>query len=137
MLYEIKEENGKFKLFFRKKKGLKFKKSFTHNKREWVEHFVESYLRHCCLHCKERGWVYKIRGSGGIYGGGARHGKGNRGLPHWGNPPAGTVVFCAECRAKYLVEYEDIQVECWTYTNTGQHSVMSTVKRIVFTQSSE
>jgi len=76
MLYEIREEGGKLKLFFQKKNGLKFRKSFVSHKREWVESFAERYLGLCCLRCKERGWVYKTRRSGGVYGGGARHGKG-------------------------------------------------------------
>lgn len=119
MLYQIKEENGKFKLFFSKKTGPKFKKAFPFRlylQGEWVERraqvrqgveqFVERYLRQCCAQCKERGWVYKTRGSGGTHGGGASHGKGNRGGPHWGKPPAGTIVFCPECRARHVIGYE-------------------------------
>lgn len=34
MLYEIREEGSKLKLFFQKKNGLKFKKSFVSHKRE-------------------------------------------------------------------------------------------------------
>jgi len=60
MLYEIKEENGKFNLYFSKKKGLKFKKSF--DELRWAEWFVERYLAHCCISCQQRGWVYKARG---------------------------------------------------------------------------
>lgn len=135
MLYEILEENGKFKLFFKKKKGLKFKKAFAHSKRESIEHFAESYLRHCCLRCKERGWVYKTRGSRGVHGGGTRHGRGNRGLPHWGKPPVGSIVSCPECWANHLVEYEYLQVECWGYGSTERFIDISTVGRIVLTLS--
>ncbi|QDU11373.1 hypothetical protein [Gimesia aquarii] len=101
MLYEIREENGSFKLFVSKKKGLKFKKSFS--KRDSAEWFIKTYLSHCCLICQEQGWVYKTRCSGGLRGGGSKHGRGWNGMPHWGNPPIGTIVACPECRAKHQV----------------------------------
>lgn len=92
MFYEVREENGKFNLYFNKKKGFKFKKSFSD--RDWIETFVERYLWHCCLPCKERGWVYKTRGSGGLCGGGGK-----------GRPPAGSIVRCPECRTEHIVSY--------------------------------
>lgn len=131
MLYEIREVNGKFKLFFHKKNGLKFKKSFVLHKREWVENDAEAYLRLCCLRCKERGWVYKTRGSGGIHGGGASHGKGNRGLPHWGSPATGSQAFCPECRAKHIVGYEDVEFQGIEYSSDGHRIVTYMVPQIV------
>lgn len=119
MLYEIKEVEGKFQLYFRKKAGFKFKKSFPYRRwsgTEWVErrdetrqeieYFVHRYLRHCCVRCREQGWVYKTRSSGGIYGGGASHGNGSRGLPHHGKPAAGSIVVCPECRSRHELAYE-------------------------------
>ncbi|WP_417378365.1 hypothetical protein [Gimesia sp.] len=103
MLYEIREENGWFKLFLRKKNGLKFKKAFSEQRSaEW---FIKSYLTHCCLVCLDRDWVYKTVGSGGLRGGGSMHGRGWNGVPHFGKPPAGTVVACPECRAEHQVSY--------------------------------
>ncbi len=106
MLYEIQEDNGKFKHFFNKKTGLKFKKAFTSTEREAVELFAERYLSHCCFSCKERGWVYKTRGSGGLCGGGARHGKGNRGSQRYGKPASGTILRCPECRTTHQIQYD-------------------------------
>ncbi|PQV65019.1 hypothetical protein B1R32_10226 [Abditibacterium utsteinense] len=99
MLYEIKEENGRFNLYLSKKKGLRFKKSFTElQSAEW---FIERYSAHCCLICQQHGWVYKTRNSGGLHRGGS---KGSR---PWIVPLLNSIVICPECRAEHLVKYEE------------------------------
>ncbi|QEG16863.1 hypothetical protein GmarT_27320 [Gimesia maris] len=103
LLYEIREEDGWFKLFLNKKNGLKFKKAFS--ERRSAEWFVKRYLTHCCL---EQNRVYKTVGSGGLSGGGSMHGRGWNGVPHSGRPPAGTIVVCPECRAKHQVSYNQM-----------------------------
>ena len=98
MLYEIREKNGRFLLFLSKKSGVKYKKSFhDHRSAEW---FVEAYARLCCLACKQKGWLYKTRGTGGMYGGG------NRRNSKMGRACVGSIVFCPECRTEYIVQYE-------------------------------
>jgi hypothetical protein len=99
MLYQVKEENGKFNLYLSKKKGLRFKKSFDEL---WLaKWFIERYLAHCCVSCKQNGWVYKARNSGGLHRGGSR---GDR---PWIVPLVNSVVMCPECRAEHYVQYED------------------------------
>ena len=47
-----------FRLFFRRKNGLKFKKSFrTHEEAKW---HMEAYFRLCCPACLQDGIVQKI-----------------------------------------------------------------------------
>lgn len=99
MLYEIKEENGKFNLYLNKKKGFKFKKSFDGlDEAEW---FIERYLAHSCVSCKAKGWVYKARSSGGLHRGGSR------GHRPWIVPVVDSVVTCPECSAEHYVRYDD------------------------------
>jgi hypothetical protein len=97
VLYEIREEDGKFDLYFRKKKGLKFKKSF--NDLQEAEWYLERYLAHCCISCLQRGWVYKVRKSGGLRKGGSR------GSRPWIVPRVDSTVACPECRAEHRVQY--------------------------------
>ena len=103
MLYEIRERTGKrpFRLFLKKKKGLKFKQSF--HSLEYANWFIETHLRHCCLSCKENGWVYKtqlpkpFRSS--LKGGTKRF------------PVVGVITICPECRTQHRVQHENIQYE--------------------------
>ncbi|CAG0937658.1 hypothetical protein TFLX_06607 [Thermoflexales bacterium] len=129
MLYEIREKNGRFNLFLRKKNGMKFKKSFSD--RQHAERFVKDYLRLCCVVCKQKGLVYKTRGTGGMYGGG------NRRNTARGRAPAGSVVVCPECRAKHLVEYESREVQSWFYDKEGRHSYTATVKDLVLSPTAD
>ncbi len=100
MLYEIREAHGKSKVYFSKKKGLKFKKSFS--QRESAEYFAEEYLCYCCLACRQNGWVYKTQMPEPFRSsvrGGARD-----------FPPVGTVTTCPECRSKHSVQHEDVRI---------------------------
>ena len=99
MLYEIRQQTGKvpFKLYFKKKKGFKFKKSFRSP--EDANWFIESYLRRCCLNCKQNGCVYKTRNTNGSHG---RIRQVAMSLL-----AAGSTVVCPQCRSTYIVQYED------------------------------
>ena len=99
MLYEIREQTGKvpFKLFLKKKKGFKFKKSFY--SLEDANWFIDSYLRRCCSICKQNDWLYKTRSTDGVHG---RIRQMAMGLP-----AAGSTVICPECRSIHTVQYED------------------------------
>ena len=67
--------------------------------------FIELYLRHCCLKCRQRRWIYNNRGSGGLHGGGSNRGPMNR-----GRPPSGSLVLCPECQAKHEIKYDDWRI---------------------------
>jgi rubredoxin len=103
---KITEEKGKFKVFFNKKQGFKFKKSFPSSdgvslriRIKTIEYFIEECLRFCCLACKQNGWVYKtqlpkpLRSS--LKGGGK------------GLPPISTLTTCPECKMEHRVQHED------------------------------
>ncbi len=120
MFYEIREKNGRFLLFLNKKNGFKYKRSFPdHESAEW---YVKAYLPLCCLACKQKGWLYKVRGTGGMYGGG------NRRNSKRGQAQDGSVVSCPECRAKHVVKYKDREVQGWIYYNGGRYFGTDTMK---------
>ena len=123
MFYDIREKDGRFNLFLAKKNGMKFKKSFSNH--DYAVHFVDLYLRLCCLTCKQKGLVYKTRGTGGMYGGG------NRRNTLRGRAPVGSVVVCPECRATHLVEYERREFQGWSYDNKGRHRYTGTSQDLV------
>ena len=103
MLYEIREEEGKrpFKLFFKKKKGLKFKKAFV--SQQVAEWFIDNYLRHACLCCKQRGWVYKVQLPETFRG---RLNSGRRRYP-----PTGIIAICPECKSPHQVQHESVRCD--------------------------
>lgn len=119
MLYEVREANGRIKLFFSKKKGFKFKKQWEKRffDRGSVDCFVQEYLGHCCLACKQKGWVYKTRLPkplrSSLKGGGK------------GVPPLGTLTTCPECGTQHRVQHEDVAIPQFDgSTSTWQRVVL-------------
>lgn len=116
MMYEIREDKSKlpFKLFFRKKKGFKFKKAF--NSQQATEWFIDDYLRRCCLNCKQQGWVYKTQLPKPF----------RSGLKSGANalPPIGTWAICPECKAKHQVQYADVQYESSGHVYTAKRVIL-------------
>ena len=104
MLYEVREANGKVKLLFSKKKGLKFKKQWEKRffDRGSVDYFVEEYLCHCCLACRQKGWVYKTRLPKSLRSSLRGGGK--------GVPPVDTLTSCPECQTRHRVQHEDYEI---------------------------
>lgn len=97
MLYQIYKNNNRYQLFLAKKTGFTFKKSFSHL--DGIDWFLESYLRHACLDCLQKGFVYKTRYSGGLHGGYNKRGIG-------GKPKEGNLVYCPECRTEFVITYD-------------------------------
>ena len=100
--YEVRENEDRFDLYFKKKKGMKFKKRF--DTKYNAEEFAILYLRHCCLACQQRGLVYKVKRLGHIAGGRSSNRKSTQ----------NHAVFCPECHTEHgimsAVElYADIQ----------------------------
>jgi hypothetical protein len=89
MLYEIREVEGKFHLYLRRKRGFKFKKRFSEH--EYAERFAQHYITFSCLTCKEGGSVYQVK----------------RPYQRRNMPPGfkiiGSIVVCPECRAQFHV----------------------------------
>lgn len=110
-LYEIRElrrhdidPRHPFRLFFRRKNGPKFKKSFrTHEEAEW---HMEAYFRLCCPHCLGNGIVQKVCDIGGIRDGISNFPRDHIAKPSWRFHPNGRRGECLVCHRRYEVYYE-------------------------------
>jgi len=89
-LYEVREVDDEFRVYFRKKKGFKFKKACS--TREHSVAFAHDYMRYCCLECQQRGWVYKTR-------------KARERFMYWdgANHSMGFFRLCPECQSDHQV----------------------------------
>ena len=94
-----------YRLFLRRRKGYKFKKSFrTHEEAQW---HVEAYLRLCCPNCLGNGIVQKVCDVGGIHDGISNFPRDHiTKSTNWRFHPDGKSGECLVCHAAYEVYYD-------------------------------